>query len=169
MAIPRIRDFSVDSAPVPSTVVVTTVWACASRSFSEIDYDKIDAIRGLDITITTTARTDEEGRALLARSISRFGTEDESVAKQSMINREAKRARTVEQYAARRAALKGNDSRSSQQRRATAGSAKAAADPATRCESDTVAQPLPADRPVAWLLSQVRSGSQQAAGSHDAW
>ena len=31
----------------------------------EIDYDKIDTIRGLDITITTTARTDEEGRALL--------------------------------------------------------------------------------------------------------
>ena len=33
--------------------------------FPEIDYDKIDALRGLDITFTTTARTDEEGRALL--------------------------------------------------------------------------------------------------------
>jgi large subunit ribosomal protein L5 len=33
--------------------------------FPEIDYDKIDAVRGMDITITTTARTDEEGRALL--------------------------------------------------------------------------------------------------------
>ena len=33
--------------------------------FPEIDYDKIDKIRGLDINITTTARTDEEGRALL--------------------------------------------------------------------------------------------------------
>jgi large subunit ribosomal protein L5 len=33
--------------------------------FPEIDYDKIDALRGLDITITTTARTDDEGRALL--------------------------------------------------------------------------------------------------------
>jgi large subunit ribosomal protein L5 len=33
--------------------------------FPEIDYDKIDAIRGLDVTITTTAGTDEEGRALL--------------------------------------------------------------------------------------------------------
>jgi small subunit ribosomal protein S14 len=39
-------------------------------------------------------------------SISRSGTEDEGVAKQSMINREAKRARTVERYAAQRAALK---------------------------------------------------------------
>ena len=33
--------------------------------FPEIDYDKIDTLRGLDITITTTAKTDEEGRALL--------------------------------------------------------------------------------------------------------
>jgi len=34
--------------------------------FPEIDYDKIDALRGMDITITTTAKNDEEGRALLA-------------------------------------------------------------------------------------------------------
>jgi len=33
--------------------------------FPEIDYDKVDAIRGLDIAITTTARNDDEGRALL--------------------------------------------------------------------------------------------------------
>lgn len=33
--------------------------------FPEIDYDKIDALRGMNITITTTAKTDEEGRALL--------------------------------------------------------------------------------------------------------
>ena len=33
--------------------------------FPEIDYDKIDTLRGMDITITTTARTDDEGRALL--------------------------------------------------------------------------------------------------------
>jgi large subunit ribosomal protein L5 len=33
--------------------------------FPEIDYDKIDALRGMDITITTTAMTNEEGRALL--------------------------------------------------------------------------------------------------------
>jgi len=34
--------------------------------FPEIDYDKIDTLRGLDITFTTTAKTDQEGRALLA-------------------------------------------------------------------------------------------------------
>jgi large subunit ribosomal protein L5 len=34
--------------------------------FPEIDYDKVDRVRGLDITITTSAGTDSEGRALLA-------------------------------------------------------------------------------------------------------
>ena len=33
--------------------------------FPEIEYEKIDTLRGLDITVTTTAKTDEEGRALL--------------------------------------------------------------------------------------------------------
>jgi large subunit ribosomal protein L5 len=33
--------------------------------FPEIDYDKVDRVRGLDITITTTAKSDDEGRALL--------------------------------------------------------------------------------------------------------
>ncbi|MYE80899.1 MAG: 50S ribosomal protein L5, partial [Gammaproteobacteria bacterium] len=33
--------------------------------FPEIDYDKVDAVRGLDIAITTSARTDEEGLELL--------------------------------------------------------------------------------------------------------
>ncbi len=50
-----------------STVVVTTAWVSVSRIiFPEIDYDKVDRVRGLDITITTTAKSDEEGRALLA-------------------------------------------------------------------------------------------------------
>ena len=34
--------------------------------FPEIEYDKIDAVRGLNISITTTAKTDEEAKALLA-------------------------------------------------------------------------------------------------------
>ena len=33
--------------------------------FPEVEYDKIDALRGMDITITTSARTDDEGRALM--------------------------------------------------------------------------------------------------------
>lgn len=65
MAIPRIRDFrglspkSFDGRGNYSMGVKEQI------VFPEIDYDKIDKIRGMDITITTTAKTDEEGRALL--------------------------------------------------------------------------------------------------------
>lgn len=65
IAIPRIRDFrglngkSFDGRGNYSMGVREQI------IFPEIDYDKIDAIRGMDITITTTAKTDEEGRALL--------------------------------------------------------------------------------------------------------
>ena len=46
-----------------STAVATTPWVLKSTMFPEIDYDKIDKIRGLDIVITTSANTDDEGRA----------------------------------------------------------------------------------------------------------
>lgn len=65
IAIPRIRDFrglsdkSFDGRGNYSMGVKEQI------IFPEIDYDKVDKIRGLDITITTSAQTDEEGRALL--------------------------------------------------------------------------------------------------------
>jgi large subunit ribosomal protein L5 len=65
IAIPRIRDFrglnpkSFDGRGNYSMGVKEQI------IFPEIDYDKVDKVRGLDITITTTAATDEEGRALL--------------------------------------------------------------------------------------------------------
>ena len=65
IAIPRIRDFrglnrkSFDGRGNYSLGVKEQIM------FPEIDYDKIDAIRGLDITITTTAKNDEEALALL--------------------------------------------------------------------------------------------------------
>ena len=66
IAVPRIRDFRGLSANL-STVVVTTAMGVREQIiFPEIDYDKVDRVRGLDITITTTAKSDEEGRALLA-------------------------------------------------------------------------------------------------------
>jgi len=66
IAIPRVRDFrglnskSFDGRGNYSMGVREQI------IFPEIEYDKIDALRGMDITITTTAKTDEEGRALLA-------------------------------------------------------------------------------------------------------
>ena len=65
IAIPRMRDFrglnprSFDGRGNFSMGIVEQIM------FPEIDYDKIDKIRGLDVAITTTARTDEEGLALL--------------------------------------------------------------------------------------------------------
>ena len=58
IAVPRIRDFrglSAKSFDGREQII-----------FPEIDYDKVDRVRGLDITITTTAKNDEEGQALLA-------------------------------------------------------------------------------------------------------
>ena len=66
IAIPRIRDFrglngkSFDGRGNYSMGVREQI------IFPEIDYDKVDALRGMDITITTTAKTDAEAKALLA-------------------------------------------------------------------------------------------------------
>lgn len=66
IAIPRIRDFRGFGARAFDGRGNYSLGVREQIIFPEIDYDKIDAIRGLDITITTTARTNEEGRALLA-------------------------------------------------------------------------------------------------------
>ena len=66
IAIPRIRDFR---GLNPKSFDGRGNYSMGVREqiiFPEIDYDKIDKLRGLDITFTTTAKTDEEGRALLA-------------------------------------------------------------------------------------------------------
>lgn len=66
IAIPRIRDFrgmnpkSFDGRGNYSVGIKEQI------IFPEIDYDKVDKIRGMDITITTTANTNDEGRALLS-------------------------------------------------------------------------------------------------------
>ncbi len=65
IAIPRIRDFRGLSPKAFDGRGNYSLGVREQIIFPEIDYDKIDAIRGLDISITTTARTDEEGRALL--------------------------------------------------------------------------------------------------------
>lgn len=66
IAIPRIRDFRGLSARAFDGRGNYSLGVREQIMFPEIDYDKIDALRGLDIAITTSAATDEEGRALLA-------------------------------------------------------------------------------------------------------
>lgn len=65
IAIPRIRDFRGISAKQFDGRGNFSMGVTEQIIFPEIDYDKIDALRGMDICITTTARTDDEGRALL--------------------------------------------------------------------------------------------------------
>ncbi len=66
IAIPRIRDFRGFSSKAFDGRGNYSLGVREQIIFPEVDYDKIDALRGLDITITTSARKDEEGRALLA-------------------------------------------------------------------------------------------------------
>jgi len=65
IAIPRIRDFRGISPKSFDGRGNFAMGVSEQIIFPEIDYDKADALRGMDITITTTARTDDEGRALL--------------------------------------------------------------------------------------------------------
>jgi len=65
IAIPRIRDFRGFSAKSFDGRGNYSLGVKEQIIFPEIDYDKIDTLRGMDITITTTASTDDEGRALL--------------------------------------------------------------------------------------------------------
>ncbi|RYY72970.1 MAG: 50S ribosomal protein L5 [Gammaproteobacteria bacterium] len=65
IAIPRIRDFRGISPKQFDGRGNFSMGVTEQIIFPEIDYDKVDKIRGLDICITTTARTDDEGRALL--------------------------------------------------------------------------------------------------------
>jgi large subunit ribosomal protein L5 len=65
IALPRVRDFR----GVPANLDGRGNYTIGLREqlmFAEIQYDKIDKVRGMEITIVTTAKTDEEGRRLLA-------------------------------------------------------------------------------------------------------
>jgi large subunit ribosomal protein L5 len=66
LAIPRIRDFRGMEPRAFDGRGNYTFGVTEQLIFPEIDYDSIDTVRGMDITIVTTAKTDDEGRALLA-------------------------------------------------------------------------------------------------------
>lgn len=65
IAIPRIRDFRGISGKQFDGRGNFAMGVTEQIIFPEINYDEVDKLRGMDITITTTARTDDEGRALL--------------------------------------------------------------------------------------------------------
>jgi len=65
VSIPRIRDFRGLNAKAFDGTGNYTLGLTEQLIFPEIDYDKVAKVRGMDITVVTTARNDEEGRALL--------------------------------------------------------------------------------------------------------
>ena len=65
IALPRVRDFKGVSKNSFDGRGNYTMGVKEQLIFPEIDYDKIDKIKGMDITFTTTAKTDEEAQALL--------------------------------------------------------------------------------------------------------
>ena len=68
IAIPRIRDFRGCSTKSFDGRGNYSLGVTEQQIFPEIPYDKIDRVRGMDITFVTTAQTNEEGEALLRRA-----------------------------------------------------------------------------------------------------
>ena len=81
LALPRIRDFRGLSPKQFDGRGNYTFGLTEQVMFHEIDQDKIDRVRGFDITVVTTAKTDDEGRALLKALGFPFKSAEESTAK----------------------------------------------------------------------------------------
>ena len=65
IALPRVRDFRGFRARASTGAAITRSGSRSSWCFPEINYDQVDAVRGMDIIIVTTAKTDKEAKALL--------------------------------------------------------------------------------------------------------
>ena len=92
LAIPRIRDFRGLNPRSFDGRGNYTFGVTEQLIFPEIDYDKVDAPRGMDITIVTTARTDAEGKALLDAFGFPFRKEgQQSMAKKALINKQQRK------------------------------------------------------------------------------
>ncbi|WP_246212169.1 50S ribosomal protein L5 [Usitatibacter palustris] len=75
IALPRVRDFRGMSGRAFDGRGSYNIGIKEQIIFPEIEYDKVDALRGMNISITTTAKTDEEAKALLAAFRFPFRTE----------------------------------------------------------------------------------------------
>ncbi len=91
VALPRVRDFRGISGRAFDGRGNYNIGVKEQIIFPEIEYDKIDALRGLNISITTTAKTDEEAKALLAGLPLPVQELRRSWLKLSLIHRELKR------------------------------------------------------------------------------
>ena len=120
IAIPRIRDFRGLNPKSFDGRGNYTMGVREQIIFPEIDYDSIDEVRGLDITITTSARTDEEAFELLTQLGMPFKKEDKSSAR-AEAEHEAEVAAKAEAEAAAKAALEAEAAEKRAEERAAAG------------------------------------------------
>lgn len=95
VAIPRIRDFRGIQVKGFDGRGNFNMGIKEQIIFPEIDYDKIDKVRGLNITVTTTAKTDQEARALLSAFKFPFKIKGMYRGKKSIVNRNLKRLKLL--------------------------------------------------------------------------
>jgi hypothetical protein len=160
VALPRVRDFRGISGRSFDGRGNYNIGVKEQIIFPEIEYDKVDALRGLNISITTTAKTDEECKALLAGLPFPVQELRCYVAKLCSDQRELKREKLVAKYAKKYAELKAiaNDAKSDEERYAARLALQQAA---AQRQPDPPAQPLRADRSPARHVPQVRSGPRK--------
>jgi len=150
IAIPRIRDFRGLSARSFDGRGNYSMGVKEQIIFPEIDYDAIDQVRGLDITITTSARSDEEAYALLAALGMPFSAQgrpkgydpeaDEAAEREHEANLAAQAA-TAESAAAEAEEAKAEEAEAAA---AEEPAAEAAAEPAAEAQADAAIEPEPA-------------------------
>ena len=121
VALPRVRDFRGISGRAFDGRGNFNIGVKEQIIFPEIEYDKVDALRGLNISITTTAKTDEEAKG--ASGGFPFPVQElrRSMAKVALIQRELKREKLAAKYATKYAELKaiaGDAKRSDEEREA---------------------------------------------------
>ena len=136
--------------------------------FPEIDYDPVDAIRGMDIAITTTARDDDQGRALLEAFKFPFRKERPANGEDNMVKREKHRGKLVKQVREQAGEAQGNHPQAEDDGRGReAAQAQAAAMPRDAVRSRLRNRCAITGRSRG-VLPQVRSGAHEAARSDDA-
>ena len=150
VAIPRIRDFRGLPANSWDGRGNYTFGLAEQVVFPEIDYDKIDAPRGMDITIVTTAATNEQGKALLDA----FGFPFKREADVSQPREDQAPRASVPRQGRRRQVLCEEEVREGHR------SGKEVIDQQSECQAEVQGawlQPLPQVRPGAFGVPQVRA------------
>ena len=163
IALPRVRDFRGISGRAFDGRGNYNIGVKEQIIFPELEYDKIDALRGLNISITTT-RQDRRGVQVRSSPRSSFHSRTEGTRpwpKLSLIEREQKRAQLVAKYAKKYAELKAAANDAKKSRRRALRLPPRAAEAAAQRLPDAPAQPLRHHRPSARHLPQVRPGPQQ--------